>query len=103
MQIMETLGVSLQNIRAGQANMFLSPLFRQTFANVSGATVELYNTDGAQGAARAAGLGLGYYKNRTETFTGLEALQVIEPEESQRLATADAYAQWRKVLEAQAV
>lgn len=100
MQIMETLGVSLQNIRAGQANMFLSPLFRQTFANVSGATVELYNTDGAQGAARAAGLGLGYYRNRTEAFTGLEALQVIEPEESQRVATADAYAQWCKVLEA---
>ncbi len=43
MEIMETVGVSLQNIRAGEANMFLSPVFRETFANVSGATVELYN------------------------------------------------------------
>jgi len=78
MEIMETLGVSLKNIRAGEANMFLSPVFRETFANVSGATVELYNTDGAQGAARGAGLGLGYYKNREDAFVGLSTLQTIE-------------------------
>jgi len=99
MEIMETVGVSLKNIRAGEANMFLSPVFRETFANVSGATVELYNTDGAQGAARAAGFGLGYYKNRSEAFTGLTALRTIEPDANLAQATRDAYGAWKASLE----
>jgi xylulokinase len=98
MEIMETLGVSLKNIRAGEANMFLSPVFRQTFANVSGATVELYNTDGAQGAARGAGLGLGYYKNREDAFVGLSTLRTIEPQTSFTQATKDAYGRWKEAL-----
>jgi len=99
MEIMETVGVSLKNIRAGEANMFLSPVFRETFANVSGATVELYNTDGAQGAARAAGFGLGYYKNRDEAFVGLSALRTVEPDNSLKEATREAYQNWKQALE----
>ncbi|TDB68870.1 xylulokinase [Arundinibacter roseus] len=98
MQVMETLGVSLKNIRAGEANMFLSPIFRNTFAGVSGATVELYNTDGAQGAARAAGLGAGYYKNRSEAFVGLSAVHTIEPDIKNKDAYQEAYARWKDAL-----
>lgn len=98
MEIMETVGVSLKNIRAGEANMFLSPVFRETFANVSGATVELINTDGAQGAARAAGFGLGYYKTREDAFTGLSALQTIEPDQTLTEATKEAYGKWKEEL-----
>jgi xylulokinase len=99
MEIMETVGVSLKNIRAGEANMFLSPVFRETFANVSGATVELYNTDGAQGAARAAGFGLGHYKTRQEAFVGLTALRTIEPQSTLTAATEDAYQNWKQALQ----
>ena len=98
MEIMETVGVSLKNIRAGEANMFLSPVFRETFANVSGATVELINTDGAQGAARAAGFGLGYYKTREDAFTGLSALRTIEPDSALTEATKEAYGKWKEAL-----
>ena len=98
MEIMETVGVSLKNIRAGEANMFLSPVFRETFANVSGASVELYNTDGAQGAARAAGFGLGYYKTREEAFVGLSAVKTIEPDTSLIDITRNAYANWKAAL-----
>lgn len=98
MEIMETVGVSLKNIRAGEANMFLSPVFRETFANVSGATVELINTDGAQGAARAAGFGLGHYKTRQEAFTGLTAVKTIEPDAQLTEATKTAYANWKEAL-----
>ena len=98
MEVMETLGVSLKNIRAGEANMFLSPVFRETFANVSGATVELYNTDGAQGAARGAGLGLGYYKTREDAFVGLSTLRTIEPDDALIGATNDAYGRWKEAL-----
>ena len=61
--IMKEMGMELKTIRAGHANMFLSPLFREAFANTTSAIVELYNTDGAQGAARGAGVGAGIYNN----------------------------------------
>jgi xylulokinase len=98
MQVMENLGVSLKNIRAGEANMFLSPIFRDTFASVSGATVQLYNTDGAQGAARGAGLGLGHYKNREEAFVGLTAVQTIEPDTAKVQQYQEAYGRWKEAL-----
>lgn len=97
-QIMESVGVGLQTIRAGEANMFLSPLFRDTMANLTGATIELYNTDGAQGAARGAGLGLGYYKNAQEAFTGLHVTKTIEPDMRAQEAYREAYGQWLSKL-----
>ncbi len=98
MQVMENLGVSLKNIRAGEANMFLSPIFRETFANISGATVELYNTDGAQGAARGAGMGLGHYKNREEAFVGLTATHTLEPDAARAEEYREAYEKWKSGL-----
>ena len=97
-QIMESVGVGLQTIRAGEANMFLSPLFRDTLANLTGATIELYNTDGAQGAARGAGLGLGYYKNAQEAFTGLHVTKTIEPDMRTQEAYREAYGRWLRAL-----
>lgn len=99
MEIMEELGVQSKLIRAGEANMFLSPLFRQTFANISGAVVELYNTDGAQGAARGAGLGLGFSKTREETFHGLLAVRTIHPDVNDQRVTKEAYARWKEKVE----
>jgi xylulokinase len=85
-RIMEQVGVGVKTIRAGEANMFLSPLFANTLANLSGAAIELYNTDGAQGAARGAGLGSGHYANRAETFSGLQVVRTIEPDARSRQA-----------------
>ncbi len=83
-------------IRAGRANMFLSPLFRQTLADVSGATIELYATDGAVGVARGAGLGAGIYKNSDEAFASLERLALVEPLANP--AVNDAYIRWKEIL-----
>ena len=55
MEIMQSMGIGLRTIRAGHANMFLSDVFAGAFTNVSGCTLELYNTDGSVGAARGAG------------------------------------------------
>ncbi|MCK8491489.1 MULTISPECIES: xylulokinase [Spirosoma] len=97
-QVMESVGVGLQTIRAGEANMFLSPLFRDTLANLTGAAIELYNTDGAQGAARGAGLGLGYYKNAQEAFAGLHVVKTIEPDMRAQEGYRDAYGRWLETL-----
>lgn len=79
--------------------MFLSPLFRETLAGVTGATIELYDTDGSVGAAKGAGIGAGIYKDNDEAFATLEKLEVIEPKPSDRQAYADAYARWKCCLE----
>lgn len=54
--------------------MFLSELFRNTLAGVSGATIELYETDGSVGAAKGAGIGCGIYKDNKEAFSTLKSL-----------------------------
>ena len=67
--IMSAMGIEAKVVRAGKANMFLSPIFRQTMANVLNARIELYDTDGALGAARGAAVGAGLYKNAAEAFS----------------------------------
>jgi len=98
MEIMQAMGMDIKLIRAGHANMFLSPLFTQTLANISGATIELLNTDGAAGAAKGAGMGIGYYKNNNEAFASLTKLQTIEPNAAEVEETKAAYERWKKLL-----
>ncbi len=96
--IMEQMGIPVQKIHAGKANMFLSPLFRETLAGVTGAVIELYDTDGSVGAAKGAGIGAGIYKDNNEAFATLEKLEIIEPGQTDRQAYADAYARWKQYL-----
>ena len=99
MEIMQQMGMDIRKIHAGKANMFLSPLFRNTLAGVSGATIELYETDGSVGAAKGAGMGAGIYSDHNDAFATLEKLQVIEPAEADRAAYAEAYTRWKETLE----
>ncbi|MDR1809152.1 MAG: carbohydrate kinase [Prevotella sp.] len=98
MEVMKGMGMNICTIKAGQANMFLSPIFRQTLASVSGATIELYNTDGAAGAAKAAGIGAGIYKDNREAFASLEKLAEIEPETMKQQQYREAYEKWKSIL-----
>lgn len=100
MEIMQQMGMDIQKIHAGKANMFLSPLFRNTLAGVSGATIELFDTDGSVGAAKGAGIGAGIYKDHDEAFATLNKLEVIEPDEKNRSAYQAAYASWKEKLNA---
>ena len=99
--IMRDMGIQLTTVKAGNANMFLSPLFAEAFATVTQATVKLYNTDGSQGAARGAGIGAGVYKGPDEAFTGLEPVKTIEPNDKLASAYQQAYAGWEEVLKQQ--
>jgi xylulokinase len=97
-EIMRGIGVGASRIRAGKANMFLSKTFSDTIASVLNAPIELYNTDGAVGAARGAGIGVGLYKDPQKAFTGLKVEATIEPRKDSSAFKA-AYEQWVKVLE----
>jgi xylulokinase len=97
--IMKEMGLEIRTIRAGYANMFLSPIFREAFCNLTGAIVELYNTDGAAGAARGAGVGAGIYANFDEAFQGLKSLDMLTPNPTLLGAYDDAYGNWLNALE----
>ncbi|MCX6180840.1 MAG: FGGY family carbohydrate kinase [Bacteroidetes bacterium] len=98
LEIMKGVGVSASTIKAGEGNMFLSPIFSEAFATLTGAVVELYKTDGSQGAARAAGYGAGIYKSLNEAFIGLNSVRKIEPKENLKQQYQDAYNNWLQAL-----
>jgi xylulokinase len=98
-EIMMAMGLKISTVRAGKANMFLSPVFAEAFANTTGATIELFNTDGAQGAARAAGVGAGLYASTDESFKGLKLLERIEPETVLQEQYTSAFQKWKAELD----
>ena len=93
MEIMKGMGMDITKIHAGKANMFLSPIFRSTLSDISGATIELFDTDGSVGAAKGAGMGAGIYSDNNDAFSTLTLLERIEP--AQSTALEDAYARWK--------
>ena len=98
-EIMQQMGMEVTKIHAGRANMFLSPLFRDTLAGVTGATIELFDTDGSVGAAKGAGIGAGIYASPQEAFSTLRRLQVIEPNSSDVPAYRVAYERWKALVD----
>ncbi len=97
--IMQNMGLKINTIHAGRANMFLSDIFRETLSQVTGATIKLYNTDGAAGAAKGAGIGAGIYASPKEAFASLEQVGITQPDESTRAAYLDAYSLWSERLD----
>ncbi len=97
--IMQSMGLSIQRVKAGRANMFLSPLFREAFVNTTSTSLELYNTDGSIGAARGAGIGAGIYATSAEAFTNLQQLETLEPDKELQPQYEAAYQHWLTLLQ----
>ena len=98
MEIMQKMGMDIKTIKAGHANLFLSPLFRRTLAAVTGATIELYETDGSVGAAKGAGIGSGIYKDSSEAFATLRLIEIEKPVADTK-PYIEAYERWKKEME----
>jgi xylulokinase len=96
LDIMRENGMSPSVIRAGLANMFLSPVFREAFVNATGVPVELYNSDGSVGAALGAGIGAGFFPDGKAAFAGLKPLEWIAP--SKGAEYEELYRRWREKL-----
>ncbi|MDD7247021.1 MAG: FGGY family carbohydrate kinase [Prevotellaceae bacterium] len=94
MEIMQQMGMDIKTIKAGHANLFLSPLFRRTLAAVTGATIELYETDGSVGAAYGAGIGAGIYRDSDDAFKTLKLIGTEEPV-AETAAYKAAYELWK--------
>lgn len=100
-EILNRLGIESSVIRAGHANMFLSDLFCDIFTQVTNTELQLYNTDGAQGAARGAGVGVGYYKTPGEAFVNLACIKRYQPDAAKRSAYQEPYNRWKEILKNQ--
>jgi xylulokinase len=99
--VLQSMGMQNKVIRAGHANMFLSPVFREAFVNTINAPLELYNTDGATGAAIGAGLGAGIFHSFEDAFKGLKIIKEEQPEKSKVEQYQQAYQRWLSVLNTQ--
>ena len=98
MNIMKETGIDLKLIRAGNANLFLSPIFRETLATITGVQIELYDTDGALGAARGAAVGAGFYASFKDAFVDLKVLETIEPDAKNAAQLQKSYEIWEDLL-----
>lgn len=94
LDVMKETGIHPQLIRAGEANMFLSRIFRETLSDITGSVINLCNTDGSIGAGRGAGIGCGYYKSEKEAFRGLETVGITEPDPERSKILEEAYRKW---------
>jgi xylulokinase len=99
MDIMQATGMSTKVIRAGHANMFLSPIFRTTLSTVADAMIELYDADGSIGAATGAALGCGFFSSPEEAFRSLRKIEVVAPDRNHHEQYLEAYARWERALE----
>jgi xylulokinase len=97
-EVMKEMGMEIKTVRAGYANMFLSDVFSSVFVNTIGCELELYNTDGATGAARGAGIGVGVYKNFAEAYSSMEKIKSYSPTKKDQEVYLSAYNKWKKQL-----
>ena len=99
LDIMRENNIQPNIIRAGNANLFLSPLFLEAFVNTTQVPVELYETDGSIGAAKGGGIGAGIYKNAQEAFSNFSAIKKIEPSKALSDIYQLHYASWHQRLQ----
>jgi xylulokinase len=94
LDVMKSIGVKPEVIRAGKANLFLSSVFRKTLAALTGARIELYETDGSLGAARGAAFGAGLYGSLKEACESLQCREIVTPDAAWKEPCAEAYGRW---------
>ena len=96
LDIMRENGMQPKVIRAGKANLFLSDLFAQTFVDVTGVPVELYENNGSVGAALGAGIGAGIFKDPADAFSQHQLLKYVTPKNAS--AYEPIYQDWKAQL-----
>ena len=101
LEVMNTMGINPEVVKAGNTNMFLSPVFRNVFVHTTGASLELYETDGSHGAARGAGLGAGIFGSESDAFRTLKRVQRIDPDPKKQEKYSTIYEKWKEKLQSE--
>ncbi len=98
MEIMESDGIKVNVMRAGNDNLFRSEIFSNTVATLIGYDIEIYDTTGAIGAARAANLHKGDFEAFGKAILDNDYVMTFSPMKDKK-AYQNAYAVWKKELE----
>ncbi len=98
MEILKAEGVQAKVIRAGNDNLFQSEVFANTICNLIGHPIELYDTTGAVGAARACSLQDGDYNSLGEALLKNDHLHTFYPLKD-RKPYQKAYQNWKEIID----
>lgn len=97
-ELMRGLGVGVNRMSAGEANMFRSETFRGLLATVTGAPIELRDCDGSVGAAVGAGAGTGVWTLAEGAARCSARLGVVEPDVGMKSEVDERYKVWKETL-----
>ena len=98
MEIMTSDGIKPSVIRAGNDNLFRSEIFANTVATLIEQEIEIYNTTGAIGAARAANLYKGDFEAFGKIIMDNDHVMTFMPFKD-KTPYLEAYSNWKKELE----
>ncbi len=97
-EILKSDGIQVDVIRAGNDNLFRSEIFATTIATLISHEIEIYNTTGAIGAARAAGLHKGNFEEFGRSIMNNDYVLTYKPLKD-KAPYEKAYARWKRELE----
>ena len=97
-EVMKAMGMNLDLIRVGNDNLFQSEVFSTTLSNVLDCEIQMMDTTGAVGAAKAAGVGCGVYKSVEDAFKSVELIKTFLPTENNN-NIKKGYQLWKSDLE----
>ena len=98
MECLKDDNAKINVIRAGNDNLFRSEIFSNTVATLIGHEIEIYNTTGAVGAARAVGLTDGDFKKFGSGITTNDHVMTFLPLKN-AAPYEKAYQKWKQELE----
>ncbi len=98
MDILKSDGIDSKVMKAGNDNLFRSEIFANTVATLVDFNIEMYNTTGAIGAARAAGLHEGDFASFGKLVEENDYVMTYKPNANKE-AYITAYQNWKKELE----
>ncbi|MEZ4883171.1 MAG: FGGY family carbohydrate kinase [Chitinophagales bacterium] len=98
-EILKEMGLDLSIMRVGNDNLFQSSIFAHTIATLVDSQIDVVETTGAVGAAKASGVASGVYASLEEALKEVTVLRSYLPQKNDREAYRVAYVRWKGCLE----
>jgi xylulokinase len=99
MEAMRELGIPIRNLRVGNDNLFQSEIFSNTIATLLDVEIEVFSTNGAIGAAKAASVSVGIFQSPEAAMEqNLSPLKRYKPSTEKFSEYSMAYSRWKGYL-----
>ncbi len=96
-EIMREMGLQVNEIKAGNDNLFQSQIFSDTISHLTNAQVHIVKTTGAVGAAKAAGVATGIYASVEDACQSGDPIKTYKPT-GDKIPYQAAYDRWKAEL-----